>query len=115
MSNQDPNRSPSSPSHSPGFARSKLPTGPSLHNISDASYSDIPIIHPTLKSALPHSGRLPPTNSKSSVDELPSLNVCLRGGSVLSLEGLDKSAISEYDLFKMANIDEARIHGVFTN
>jgi hypothetical protein len=51
--------------------------------------------------------------SKPPMQEAPSLQVCLRGGPMLNLDGTSKSAVAEYDLFKMANIDEARAHGVF--
>lgn len=73
---------------------------------------------------LPHFPILPQNASESHTQpqasmpkppnqEIPSLQVCLRGGSMLNLDGTSKSAVAEYDLFKMANIDEARAHGVF--
>ena len=81
----------------------------STQNLSDQNLAHFPISSQNVSE--PHT-QAQASLSKPPMQEVPSLQVCLRGGSMLNLEGSSKSAVAEYDLFKMANIDEARAHGV---
>jgi hypothetical protein len=96
---------PDSPSKIPNPTHAQIST----QDLTDQKLSHVPISSQNVSD--PHT--LPQESlSKPSIQEVPYLQVCLRGGSMLNLEGSNKSAVAEYDLFKMANIDEARAHGV---